>query len=389
MDSEEPMQDASLLAHAGRTSREHFGVVNTPIYQASTVLFPTLETYDRRESAKVRYGRRGTPTTMALEEAIARLERAAGAVLTPSGVSAITTTFLAVAEPGAHLLLPQSVYASARSFATTFLERIGVSTTFYEPGIGGDIEQLLRPETRLVWLESPGSLTFEIQDVAAIVAVAKKHAIVTGIDNTWSAGYFLKPLELGVDISVQAATKYIGGHSDIMLGAIAANDATLPLVRETAGKLGLCAGPHDVYLGLRGLRTLAARLAQHYRSGMAVAQWLERQPGVSCVLHPGLERDPGHALWKRDFTGATGLFGFVLEESDRGRLARMLDGLRFFGMGASWGGFESLLTPSALPKARPCPERFQAGQLMRIHVGLEDASDLIADLDAGLKRMRR
>ncbi|WP_395541479.1 cystathionine beta-lyase [Neotabrizicola sp. sgz301269] len=385
--SEENLGFDTRLAHAGRSPADHSGAVNTPVYRASTILFPNLAALDAKEGAKLRYARRGTPTTHALEDAICELEQADRALVSPSGVNAISTILMSFAEPGAHILMTDNAYGPARKFCEFTLKKFGVETTYYDPVIGAGIESLIRPETRLIWMESPGSQTFEIQDVTSICEVARKHGIATAIDNTWSGGYFCQPLIQGADISVQAGTKYISGHSDLMLGTIACRDGVYDRLRDTYLRFGVCIGGDDAYLALRGLRTLAVRMAQHQASGLKVANWLVQQPEVMRVMHPGLPSDPGHALWAKHFTGASGLFGFVIRETDRVALARMFDGLRLFGMGSSWGGFESLLVPSNPSVYRSATQWAPGGQTVRIHVGLENADDLINELRRGLDRL--
>lgn len=384
---EQPASTDTLICHSGRDSTGHFGAVNIPVYHASTILFPTLEALDRKKEARVRYGRRGTPTTFALEDAVSALEGAAGTVLTPSGAMAISTALLAFARPGAHYLVPDNVYGPCRHACEEILRPLGIEITYYDPTIGADISQLVRENTRLIWLESPGSQTFEMQDIVAIGKVAKAKGIVTVIDSTWSAGYFCKPLQLGMDISLQAGTKYLSGHSDVMLGTLSCAPAVYGRVKEFAARLGICVGPDDAYLALRGLRTLGVRMAQHYRSSVRIASWLQGRPEVLRVMHPALPDDPGHALWKAQFTGASGLFGFILKPLARDRLARMLDGLQYFGMGASWGGYESLLIPTEPSQLRTATEWKPGGQTMRMNVGLEEPDDLIADLERGFMRM--
>lgn len=378
--------DETIVTHAGR-SDGHFGAVNTPVYHASTILFPTLADYQNKASARVRYGRRGTPTTHALEDAISALEGAAGTALTPSGLSAVTATLLAYAGPGVQFLVTDAVYHPVRKFCRRLNEQFGVETVFYDPALGADIETHITDRTRLIWLESPGSQTFEIQDIAAITSVARTRGITTVIDNSWSGGHYLKPFAFGVDIVVHAATKYIGGHADAMLGAIACNKETLGKIRTAISDLGLCAGPDDAYLALRGYRTLVARLRQHYENGLQVARWLEAHPMVERVIHPALASHPQHALWRKQFTGASGLFGFVLKIDDKSALAAMMDGLGYFGMGSSWGGFESLLIPVNLDDKRNVASFPWKGQLMRIHVGLEHPDDLIDDLERAFDRL--
>ncbi len=380
------MKDDTKLTHAGRHPHENHGAVNTPVYHASTILFPTLADFDSRDRKYV-YGRKGTPTTSTLEEAVSALEQAHGTVLAPSGLAAVTTTLMSFVEAGGHVLLTDSTYFPTRKFASGLLARLGIEAEYYDPLIGDGIEALIRPNTNLIWMESPGSLTFEMQDVPAIVAAAKKHGVSTAIDNTWSGGYFFKPLTLGVDVSVQAATKYIVGHSDAMLGTIACSKDAYPKVLDTFLQQGNCAGPDDVYLGTRGLRTMAVRMNRQHENGIKMAEWLRDRPEVIRVMHPALPEDPGHAIWKRDFTGASGLFGFVVDCTDRAALGAMLDGLALFGMGASWGGYESLILPSDPSKMRSATKWEPGGTTLRMHVGLEDTADLIDDLTAGFERL--
>ncbi|SNT21356.1 cystathionine beta-lyase [[Luteovulum] sphaeroides subsp. megalophilum] len=387
MDDEKLKYD-TILTHAGRDPARHLGAVNTPVYRASTILFPTLAALEAKEGTKLRYGRRGTPTTHALEDAVCALEKADRALLAPSGVSAISTILMSFAEPGAHILMTDSAYGPARKFCEFTLRRFGVETTYYDPTAGAGIEALIRPETKLIWMESPGSQTFEVQDVSAIAEVAHRHGIVTAIDNTWSGGYFCQPLTQGVDISIQAGTKYISGHSDLLLGTIACRAEHYDRLRETYLRFGVCVGADDAFLALRGLRTMAVRMAHHHESGLEVANWLLQQEEVCRVMHPGLPGDPGHALWQQQFTGASGLFGFVLRSVDRPALGRMFDGLSLFGMGSSWGGFESLLVPSNPSVYRTATTWAPGGQTVRIHVGLEDPADLIAELRAAFDRLR-
>ncbi len=376
------------LAHCGRSPADHSGTVNTPVYRASTILFPNLAALDAKESARLRYGRRGTPTTHALEDAICALEGADKALVTPSGVSAISIILMSYAEPGAHFLVTDSVYGPTRKFCEFTLKKFGIETTYYDPTIGADIETLIRPETKLIWMESPGSQTFEVQDVSAITEVARRRGIVTVIDNTWSGGYFCQPISQGVDISVQAGTKYISGHSDLMLGTIACRESEYDRLREAYLRFGLCVGPDDAFLALRGLRTIGVRMAQHHVNGLEVARWLGEQDEVLRVMHPALPEDPGHMLWQRHFTGASGLFGFVIRAVDRTALARMFDGFTLFGMGSSWGGFESLMVPSNPSVYRTATTWEPGGQTIRIHVGLENPVDLIREIRQGLDRLR-
>lgn len=380
------MKDNTIVTHSGNHPYDNHGIVNPPVYHASTVLTRTYEDFLDRTDAKVRYGRRGTPTTFALEEAMTALERAYGTVLAPSGLAAITMTLSALTETGDHILITDSAYAPTRNFSNKILKKFGIEAEYYDPTIGAGIADLIRDNTKIIWTESPGSQTFDVQDTPAIVAAAHARDVLVVMDNTWAGGYFYKPLDHGVDVSVQAATKYIVGHSDVMMGTIACNEKTFAQVKDAAGSYGLCAGPDDVYLALRGLRTIGVRMDRHNDNGLKMANWLSAHPEVIKVMHPGRPDDPGHALWKRDFTGASGLFGFVLKDPSRAKLSALLDTLKFYGMGASWGGYESLLLPNSPASNRTATTWEPGGQTMRIHVGLEDIDDLIADLSAGLDR---
>ena len=383
--TEKPEKPETIVAHAGRMSREHFGAVNTPVYRASTILQPSLETLETGNAPYV-YGRRGTPSSKSLEAAINELEGAAQTVLAPSGLGAITLALLSVCSAGDHVLVTDSAYGPTRIFCDRLLTRYGIETSYYEPTIGAGIAVLMRPNTRVVFCEAPGSLTFEMQDIPAIAAAAHENGAAVLMDNTWATPVFFQPLTHGVDLSIQSVTKYIGGHSDMMMGYVATNADYAERVHHTHGDLGLSIGGDDCFLALRGLRTLPTRLARHQETGLKLARWFQAQPEVARVLHPALESDPGHTLWKRDFSGACGLFGVVLKAMPRRALAAMTDGLRCFGMGWSWGGFESLVVPSHI---RRTAQPFAAdGPVIRIHAGLEDADDLIADLEAGFERLR-
>ncbi len=390
------MKDATRAAHAGRRPHENHGAVNPPVYHASTILSPTLADFRAREAVEdadaTTYGVHGTPGTFAFEEALASLEGGFRTRLASTGLVACTAPLLCCLSAGDHLLLVDSCYGPTRRFANRMLTRLGVEVTYYDPLVGGAIRDLIRPETRVIFVESPGSLTFEVQDIPAIAEEAKRRGVTLILDNTWATPLYFKPFEHGVDISIQAVTKYIGGHSDLVMGAVTATEEAYPPIREGWKQLGLNGAPDDVFLAMRGLRTLAARMPRHWESGLVLAEWLAAREEVAEVLHPALPGDPGHALWKRDFLGASSLFGFTLkpEFGSEARLAALLDGLELFGMGSSWGGFESLLIPREPARTEvPWPRSGRAeGQLMRIHVGLEDPDDLIADLAAGFARMR-
>jgi cystathionine beta-lyase len=376
---------ATKLVTAGRDPASYHGFVNPPVYHASTVLYPNAEDF-LAHRGRYQYGRRGTPTTEALEGALQELEgpQCAGVALVPSGLAAISTALLAVVRTGDHVLVTDSAYGPTRNFCEQVLTRLGVTTTYYDPTISGaDIADLIRPNTRLVYLESPGSLTFEMQDVAAIAKTARAKGALVLMDNTWATPVYYRPLDHGVDLAIQAGTKYIGGHSDVMLGTISANAATIADLKQTVRLTGLHEAPDDTYLALRGLRTLGIRLDRHYESGMAVARWLEQRPEVLHMLHPALPSHPGHAIWKRDFTGASGLFSMVLKPVPRPAYLAFLDTLELFGIGASWGGYESLAIPFDCGPIRSATKWEPGGPTVRFHIGLEAVEDLIADLERG------
>ena len=384
----DPLKPDTLVTTLGRDPEAHGGAVNPPVYRASTVLYPTLDALQnvRREHGRMYYGRYGTPTTFALQDAIAALEGAHGTIVVSSGAAAIATTLLAFVAQGDHVLIADNVYEPSRRFCGRVLQRFGVAATFYDPRIGAGIDALINPRTRAILIEAPGSLTFEMPDVRALAAAARARGVVSIMDNTWATPLYCRPLSLGIDVSVQSATKYIGGHSDLMMGVISANQATFETVRASFIDLGQSVSPEDCALALRGLRTLAVRLQRHFETGITLAQWLAARPEVVRVLHPALPDDPGHALWKRDFTGASGLFSAVLQPTTRRGLAAFVDGMELFGMGYSWGGFESLALPSDPAKTRSAVPWQAQGPLIRFHAGLEDPRDLIADLDAAFAR---
>lgn len=387
-DKNKDMKDKTRLAHTGRAGKEHHGAVNPPIYHASTFLYENYAAITGKQNDYT-YGRRGTPTTRALEEAMSALEVAHDTVLVPSGLSACTLSILSFVKTGDHVLISDSAYEPTKYFCDTFLARMGVELTAFDPRDVSALESLIKPTTSVIFMESPGSISFEISDVPAIVALAKAHNIITIMDNTWATPLFFKPLELGVDVSVQAATKYIVGHADALLGYISATKQAFSRIKEAHGALGLCAGPDDVRMGLRGLRTLSVRLQQHMQSALNIAQWLEQQQEVKRVIHPGLPSHPDHALWQRDFTGASGLFSIILHPYSETALANMLDKLTLFAMGFSWGGFESLIVPyGKLPRqAVPLDQWEEGDHLCRLHIGLEDIEDLKKDLRDGLDRL--
>ena len=379
-----PRHPDTTVVTGGRDPASYHGFVNPPVYHASTVLYPSAEDFVAHR-ARYHYGRRGTPTTEALELALQELEgpRCAGVALLPSGLAAISAALLSVLKAGDHLLVTDSAYGPTRTFCDQMLTRLGVATTYYDPLIGARIAALFQPNTRAVFLESPGSLSFEIQDVAAIAEVAHGKGALVLLDNTWASPLYFRALDFDVDLAIQAGTKYIGGHSDVMLGTVSANAATAAALKTTVGVNGWCVGPDDMYLGQRGLRTLAVRLDRHNRSGIAVAQWLEQRPEVLRLLHPAFPSHPGHALWKRDFTGASGLFSVVLKPVPQKAVYAFLDTLELFGIGPSWGGYESLAIPFDCSKVRTATRWAPGGPTVRFHIGLEAVEDLIADLERG------
>jgi cysteine-S-conjugate beta-lyase len=384
-----PQQPETRLVTAGRDTEAQKGFVNPPVVHGSTVLYPTADDLHAHRG-EYQYGRHGTPTTRALQDVLMALEgpQCAGVGLAPSGLAAISTTLLSVLKAGDHLLVCDNVYRPSRNFCNGMLARYGVETTYFDPLIGAGIEALFKPNTRAVLVEAPGSQSFEMPDIPAIAAVAHARGALVIDDNTWATPLYHRSLEQGVDISIQAATKYIGGHSDIMFGTISANARAWPLLTEGIRLLGVCAGPDDVYLALRGVRTLSVRLAQHYRSGLEMARWLQARPEVARVLHPAIESDPGHAIWKRDFTGASGLFSIVLKPAPQQAVDALLDTVKLFGMGYSWGGFESLVIPFDCSDYRTATKWTPGGPALRLHIGLESIDDLKADLDRGFAALK-
>ena len=386
------MKVATRIVHAGRARKWAGYSVNVPVVRASTVVFDSMA--EMKHAVRHRgeqvpyYGRRGTQTHFAFSDAVCTLEGGAGCALYPSGAAAISGALLAFLKTGDHLLMVDAAYEPTRGLCDKVLKPLGIETTYYDPLIGAGIAALIRPNTRVIYLESPCSLTMEVQDVPAICAVAQAHNIVTILDNTWASPILCQPFAMGVDVSIQAATKYICGHSDVMLGTASANAKHWPQLREHSYLLGYCASADDVYLAARGLRTLGVRLAQHERNALQVVEWLAQRPEVAAILHPALPQHPGHALFKRDFSGSNGLFSFVLKQGDVAAVTAFVEGMQHFKMGFSWGGYESLVLANldiqALRSVTTWPYQ---GPLIRLHIGLEDPADLIADLAAAFERM--
>jgi cystathionine beta-lyase len=388
------MHDDTKAVHLGRHPERFEGTVNTPVFRASTILSETVAEWERKKRDRAQekpgtyYGLMGTPTKHLLEEALAELEGGHKCQIYPSGLAACTIPILGYAGSGDHILVTDSVYGPTRRFCDQQLKRLGVTTTYYDPRIGAGIAALVQPNTRLVFVESPGSLTFEIQDVPAIAEVAHARGATVMMDNTWGTPLYFKPFEHGVDVSIQATTKYVVGHSDVIMGSVTCTRESWPALKAVTTDYGQTAAPDDCYLAARGLRTMAMRLERHWQSGVALARWIAAQPEVERVLHPALPDDPGHALWKRDFRGACGLFGVVLKPMRIEARDALLDALELYGIGASWGGFESLAMPFDLKGMRSATRWPDAGPCFRIHAGLEHIDDLIADMAQGFTRLR-
>lgn len=395
------IREATRIIHAGRDPKEQGGMVNPPIYQSSTIVFPTLKDLlyaergysnnDLVEPYELKYGRYGTQSNFALEKAIADIEGGYNTFVTSGGAAAINTALIAFLKQGDHMLIPDNVYSPTRGFANKFLKKFGVETTYYDPRIGEDIKKLIKKNTKVLFMESPGSLSFEIQDVAALCKIAKKMGLVTILDNSWASGIFFKPFDHGVDISVTALTKYINGHSDVMMGSITVQEKHFRVIYEAFRYMAVTAAPFSSYMVQRGLRTVKIRMDHCFKTALALAKWLEQRPEVSQVLYPALESDENHALWKRDFTGAAGLFSIILDRKySNEAIARMVDKLHYFGMGYSWGGYESLILPFDAESVRTVTKWPHSSKTcLRINVGLEDLEDLKEDLEAGFKRLRK
>ena len=382
---------ASRIAHAGLDPHANHGIVNPPVYHASTILKPTLAEWNETSKPGYEgysYGRSGTPTSRAFETAMESLYQCHTAIAVPSGLAAITLAMLGLTEAGDHVLVTDSAYAPTRRLCNQILARYGVSATYYDPLIGAGIADLIQDNTSVVFTESPGSITLDVQDIPAIVAAAHARGAKVVIDNTWATAVYFNPLVHGVDVVVEAATKYISGHSDVMVGVVMAGGTLGPQLRSLSNNLGYCCGPDDLYLALRGLRTMGVRLARQQETGLFLARWFQQQPEVARVIHPALPGDRGFRLWQRDFCGASGLFSVVFKAMPEAAIAALVDGLQFFGLGASWGGYESLVMPNDPRKIRTATTWEEPGTLLRFHAGLEDPADLLADLEAGFGRLR-
>lgn len=386
------MKKDTQLINAGRAKKWTGNVVNPPVERASTVVFDSVKemkhaTANRGNKVHF-YGRRGTATTFAFNDAMVALEGGEGCAVYPSGTAAITNAILSFVATGDHLLMVDTAYEPTRDFCDKVLAKLGIETTYYDPLIGRDINKLIKPNTKVVFLESPGSITMEVQDVPGIAEVAHQHGCIVMLDNTWGAGVNFKPFEHGVDISIQAATKYIVGHSDVMLGTAVAKEEFWPTLRENSYLMGQCTSPDDLYMAMRGIRTLSVRLKQHQENALKVANWLKTREEVGDILHPAFEECPGHEFFERDFEGSNGLFSFMLTRGDQASLNALLDGMKHFKMGYSWGGFESLILGNTnVGRLRTATQWQQEYPLIRLHVGLEDVDDLIEDLEAGFDRL--
>ena len=382
---------ATQIVSLGRDKKWTKGVINPPVFRASTIVFETMD--EMRHAAKNKtngemfYGRRGTPTHFAFQAAIAELEGGVGTALYPSGAAAISAALLSFLKTGDHLLMVDSVYEPTRDLCTHILGGFGIETTYYDPLIGAGIRDLIRPNTKVLFLESPGSITMEVQDVPTLCRIAHEHGLITMLDNTWASPINSKPFEMGVDISIQAATKYIVGHSDVMIGTATANEKYWPQLREHSYLMGQTTSPDDVYLAARGLRTLGVRMAQHEKNALQVANWLKNRPEVDHLRHPAFDTCPGHEFFKRDFSASNGLFSFILKQGDADAVTALVENMSHFKMGFSWGGYESLILGIfGIEKIRSATQWDASKPLIRLHIGLENPADLIADLSAGFER---
>jgi cysteine-S-conjugate beta-lyase len=388
--SRDKYKPTTRAGHLGRAPEKFLGAVNTPVFRASTMLFPTVEKLEqaaRGDYEGIGYGLHGLPTVTDLQDAIAAIEGAHAALAVPSGLTATTLPLLALMKTGDHILVTDAVYGPTRRFCNNHLTRLGIEVSYYDPLAGADIDRDFRPNTRIVFTESPGSLTFCVQDIPAIAEVAHKRGALVVTDNSWATPFGFRSFEHGVDVSVHAATKYIGGHSDVLSGLILANESTFPALHRLWTDMGVTASPDDCFLALRGFRTLPLRLARHTDSALRIAQWLKARPEVREVIYPAMPGSRGHELWKRDFIGASGLFAVVLQPVAKPRIDALLDSMQLFGMGWSWGGFESLIIPIYPERVQTATKWNPGGPCLRLAIGLEDPDDLIADLTQGFARL--
>ncbi|MCL1142995.1 cystathionine beta-lyase [Shewanella gaetbuli] len=384
-------QQSTQIVSLGRDKKYTKGIINPPVFRASTVVFDTMDdmrfAIKNKTNGELFYGRRGTPTHFSFQEAIAELEGGAGTALYPSGAGAISSALLSFLKSGDHLLMVDSAYEPTRDLCDKMLAGFGIETTYYDPMIGEGIRDLIKPNTKVLFLESPGSITMEVQDVPTLSKIAHEHNIIVMLDNTWASPINSRPFEMGVDISIQAATKYIVGHSDVMMGTATATEAHWPTLRENSYLMGQTTSPDDVFLAARGLRTLGVRMAQHHKNGLEIANWLKNRPEVDHVRHPAFETCPGHEFFKRDFTSANGLFSFVLKQGNLKSVTAFVENMQHFKMGFSWGGYESLiLGVFGIDKIRTATQWDSSKPLIRLHIGLEDTQDLIADLEQAFER---
>jgi len=386
------MKTDTKIVTAGRKPEFTKGVVNPSVTRASTVVFNSVaemnDALKNRHNNAMVYGRRGTTTAFAFQDAMVELEGGVGCALYPSGTAAITNAIISFVKTGDHILVVDSVYEPTRDYCDKILSKLGIETTYYDPLIGEGIADLIKPNTTLVFLESPGSITMEVQDVPAIAKIAHQHNCIVMLDNTWGAGINFQPFDYGVDVSVQAATKYIVGHSDVMLGTATAVEKYWPQLRDNSYLMGQCTSPDDLYLAMRGIRTIGVRLRQHQQSALKIANWLSQREEVETILHPAFASNPGHEFFERDFSGSNGLFSFVLNKGNVASVTALLDGMKHFKMGYSWGGFESLILANHnVQGLRTVTKWPYQHALIRLHIGLEDVDDLIEDLEQGFARL--
>ena len=383
-----PQSKETQTIHSGHDPDDYHGIVNAPVVRTSTIIYKDMAAYENPDT-KYRYGRYTTPLVESFCEALAELENGYASIVAPSGLAAITTALMAFLKAGDHVLMVDSLYPPARSFCNRVLTKMGVQVEYYDPKINAEIETLIKDNTAVIYMESPGSATYDIQDVPAMVAVARKHGIITMLDNSWASGVLYNPIDHGVDLSILSCTKYINGHSDAMMGAVvASSEKAFKPLQKCARDLGMCAGSEEVSLALRGLKTLHVRMKEAGVRGLEIAQWLEGNEHVQRVYHPALPSDPSHALWKRDFAGCNGLVTIVLKPYEKEAVHKFVEGMEIFAIGSSWGGYESLVQPQYMKSYRSAAPWHEEGFVLRFQIGFEDTKDLIADIEQAMKYLK-